>query len=158
VFTTVVLALVVGTVSSISVGTVRQSFPAVTGQVNVPGLVGSVEVLRDDYGVPQIYADNAEDLFEAQGFVHAQDRFYEMDFRRHLAAGRLSELYGKSQVGTDTYVRTLGWRRVAEQELPLLAPSTRRYLDAYAAGVNTYLKGRPAADLSLEYTLLGVQR
>jgi penicillin amidase len=157
VFTTVVLALVVGTVSSISVGTVRQSFPAVTGQINVPGLVGSVEVLRDDYGVPQIYADNAEDLFEAQGFVHAQDRFYEMDFRRHLAAGRLSELYGKSQVGTDTYVRTLGWRRVAEQELPLLAPSTRRYLDAYAAGVNTYLKGRPAADLSLEYTLLGVQ-
>ena len=156
-FTAVVLALVVGTVGSISVGTVRQSFPEVTGQINVPGLVGSVEVLRDDYGVPQIYADNAEDLFEAQGFVHAQDRFYEMDFRRHLAAGRLSELYGKSQVGTDTYVRTLGWRRVAEQELPLLAPSTRRYLDAYAAGVNTYLKGRSAADMSLEYTLLGVQ-
>ncbi|HSU36166.1 MAG TPA: penicillin acylase family protein, partial [Propionibacteriaceae bacterium] len=156
-FTAVVLALVVGTVSSISVGTVRQSFPGVTGQINLPGLVGSVEVLRDDYGVPQIYADNAEDLFEAQGFVHAQDRFYEMDFRRHLAAGRLSELYGKAQVGTDTYVRTLGWRRVAEQELPLLAPSTRRYLDAYAAGVNSYLKGRSAADLSLEYTLLGVQ-
>ena len=156
-FTAVVLALVVGAVSSISVGTVRQSFPGVTGQINVPGLVGSVEVLRDDYGVPRIYADNAEDLFEAQGFVHAQDRFYEMDFRRHLAAGRLSELYGKSQVGTDTYVRTLGWRRVAEQELPLLAPSTRRYLDAYAAGVNTYLNGRSAADLSLEYTLLGVQ-
>ena len=79
-------------------------------------------MLRDAYGVPQIYADNAEDLFEAQGFVHAQDRFYEMDFRRHLAAGRLSELYGESQVETDAYVRTLGWRRVAEQELPLLSP------------------------------------
>ena len=64
-FTAVVLAIVVGTVSSISVGTVRQSFPEVTGQINVPGLVGSVEVLRDEYGVPQIYADNAEDLFEA---------------------------------------------------------------------------------------------
>ena len=72
-------------------------------------------MLRDAYGVPQIYADTAEDLFEAQGFVHAQDRFYEMDFRRHLAAGRLSELYGESQVETDTYIRTLGWRRVAER-------------------------------------------
>ena len=106
-------------------------------------------MLRDAYGVPHIYADNAEDLFEAQGYVHAQDRFYEMDFRRHLAAGRLSELFGKSQVETDAYVRTLGWRRVAEQELALLAPSTRRYLDAYAAGVNAYLQrplgGRPVA-------------
>ena len=139
------------------IGTVRQSFPQLEGRISLPGLVGSVEVLRDAYGVPHIYADNAEDLFEAQGYVHAQDRFYEMDFRRHLAAGRLSELYGKSQVETDAYVRTLGWRRVAEQELALLAPSTRRYLDAYASGVNAYLHGRTADDLSLEYALLGVQ-
>ena len=89
--------------------------------------------------------------------MHAQDRFYEMDFRRHLAAGRLSELYGASQVQTDAYVRTLGWRRVAEQELALLAPSTRRALDAYAAGVNAYLGARSAAELSLEYRLLGLQ-
>jgi penicillin amidase len=157
VFTAVVLALALGGLSSVVIGTVRQSFPQVEGRISVPGLVGSVEVLRDGYGVPQIYADNAEDLFEAQGYVHAQDRFYEMDFRRHLAAGRLSELYGKSQVETDAYVRTLGWRRVAEQELNLLAPSTRRYLDAYASGVNAYLHGRTADDLSLEYALLGVQ-
>ena len=104
--------------------------------------------------MPHIYADNPEDLFEAQGYVHAQDRFFEMDFRRHLAAGRLSELFGPSQVETDAYVRTLGWRRVAQRELALLAPSTRRYLDAYAAGVNAYLAGRTAADLSLEYSLL----
>ena len=123
----------------------------------VPGLKGQVEVLRDSYGVPHIYADNPEDLFQAQGYVHAQDRFFEMDFRRHLAAGRLSELFGISQLETDAYVRTLGWRRVAEQELALLAPSTRRYLDAYAAGVNAYLAGRSAADLSLEYSLLRLQ-
>ncbi|HEX3205556.1 MAG TPA: penicillin acylase family protein, partial [Propionibacteriaceae bacterium] len=123
----------------------------------VPGLKGQVEVLRDTYGVPHIYADNPEDLFEAQGYVHAQDRFFEMDFRRHLAAGQLSELFGPSQVETDIYVRTLGWRRVAEQELALLAPSTRRYLDAYAAGVNAYLADWTAADLSLEYSLLRLQ-
>ena len=125
--------------------------------MDVAGLSGNVEVLRDAYGVPQIYADTAEDLFAAQGFVHAQDRFYEMDFRRHLASGRLSELYGESQVETDAYIRTLGWRRVAEAELALLAPSSRRYLDAYASGVNAYLTDRSAGDLSLEYTLLGLQ-
>jgi penicillin G amidase len=157
IFTAIVLVLALGGVSSVGVATVRESFPETSGRVTIPGLRGQVEVLRDSYGVPQIYADNPEDLFQAQGYVHAQDRFFEMDFRRHLAAGRLSELFGKSQVETDAYVRTLGWRRVAEQELALLAPSTRRYLDAYAAGVNAYLGGRSAADLSLEYSVLKLQ-
>lgn len=157
VFTAILVALALGGLSSLAIGTVRQSFPVLAGTITLPGLSQPVEVLRDSYGVPQIYADNAEDLFQAQGFLHAQDRFYEMDFRRHLAAGRLSELYGKSQVSTDTYVRTLGWRRVAEQELTLLSSSTRRYLDAYAAGVNLYLHNRPAGAVSLEYTLLGIQ-
>ena len=156
-FTIVVLVLASGALASISVGTVRQSFPEADGRVDVAGLSGNVEVLRDAYGVPQIYADTAEDLFAAQGFVHAQDRFYEMDFRRHLASGRLAELYGESQVETDAYIRTLGWRRVAEAELALLAPSSRRYLDAYASGVNAYLTDRSAGDLSLEYILLGLQ-
>ncbi len=157
IFPTIVLVLAVGALASVSFGTVRQSFPTTTGQISVAGLTTSVEVLRDEYGVPQIYADSADDLFAAQGFVHAQDRFYEMDFRRHLAAGRLSELYGPSQVETDAYVRTLGWRRVAEQELTVLAPSTRRYLDAYASGVNAYLQQRSVTDLSLEYSLLAVR-
>jgi penicillin amidase len=157
VFSVVLLMLAAAALTSVGVGTVRQSFPEHAGRLTVPGLRGPVEVLRDGYGVPHIYADTAEDLFLAQGFVHAQDRFYEMDFRRHLSAGRLSELYGESQLQTDAYVRTLGWRRVAEQELELLAPSTRRALDAYAAGVNAYVSGRSARELSLEYTLLGLQ-
>jgi len=157
IFTAIVLVLAVGGLSSVGIATVRRSFPQISGQLMVPGLKGQVEVLRDSYGVPNIYADNPEDLFLAQGYVHAQDRFFEMDFRRHLAAGRLSELFGASQVESDAYIRTLGWRRVAEQELALLAPSTRRYLDAYAAGVNAYLAGRSAADLSLEYSLLRLQ-
>jgi penicillin amidase len=157
IFTALVVVLALGTLASLSVATVRRSFPTLTGNLIVPGLKGPVDVLRDSYGVPHIYADNPEDLFAAQGYVQAQDRFYEMDFRRHLAAGRLSELYGASQVQTDAYIRTLGWRRVAEQELSLVSASTRRYLDAYAAGVNTYIHGKPAADLSLEYSLLGLQ-
>jgi penicillin amidase len=157
IFTALVVVLALGTLTSLSVATVRRSFPALSGNLLVSGLKGPVDIFRDSYGVPHIYADNPEDLFEAQGYTQAQDRFYEMDFRRHLAAGRLSELYGPSQVQTDAYVRTLGWRRVAEQELPLLSASTRRYLDAYAAGVNAFIHGKPAADLSLEYSLLGLQ-
>ena len=157
IFTAVVLVLALGGLTSLAIATVRTSFPETSGRLMVSGLKGQVEVLRDSYGVPHIYADNPEDLFQAQGYVHAQDRFFEMDFRRHLAAGRLSELFGVSQLETDSYVRTLGWRRAAEQELTLLAPSTRRYLDAYAAGVNAYLAGRSAADLSLEYSLLRLQ-
>ena len=157
IFTAIVLVLALGSLSSVGIATVRQSFPQQSGRLTVAGLKGQVEVLRDSYGVPNIYADNPEDLFQAQGYVHAQDRFFEMDFRRHLAAGRLSELFGESQLEADAYLRTLGLWRVAEQELALLAPSTRRYLDAYAAGVNAYLGGKSAADLSLEYSLLRLQ-
>jgi len=149
--------LTLGALFSLAVATARQSFPEYSGDVVLPGLTGSVEVLRDSYGVPHIYADNPEDLFEAQGYVQASDRFYEMDFRRHLAAGRLSELYGPSQIEADSYIRTLGWRRVAEQELTLLSASTRRYLDAYASGVNAYIRGKEARHLSLEYSVLDLK-
>jgi penicillin G amidase len=157
IFTAIVLVLALGSLSSVGIATVRRSFPETSGRLMVSGLKGQVEVWRDSFGVPQIYADNPEDLFLAQGYVQAQDRFFEMDFRRHLAAGRLSELFGKSQLESDTYIRTLGWRRIAEQELALLAPSTRRYLDAYAAGVNASIADRAAGDISLEYSLLRLQ-
>lgn len=116
--------------------TIGRSSPQVSGKATLHGLSVDVTVLRDRWGVPQIYADDAEDLFRAQGYVHAQDRFWEMDFRRHVTAGRLSELFGKSTLDTDQVVRTLGWRHMAEQELSLLSPETRRYLDAYSQGVN----------------------
>ena len=151
----VVLALV--GLAGVTVATVRRSFPQTEGEISLPGLTAPVEVLRDRWGVAHIYADNADDLFTAQGYVQAQDRFFEMDVRRHITAGRLAELFGAAQVETDTFIRTLGWRRVAEQELQLLSASTRRYLDAYADGVNAYLQSHSTADISLEYSLLGLQ-
>jgi penicillin G amidase len=157
IFTALVVIMALGALSSLAVGTARRSLPDYSGELVLPGLIGTVEVKRDSYGVPHVYADNPEDLFLAQGYIQASDRFYEMDYRRHLAAGRLSELYGPGQVEADSYIRTLGWRRVAEEELALLSASTRRYLDAYASGVNAYIRGKPAADLSLEYSVLGVQ-
>lgn len=157
ILTAIVVVLALGGLSSLGVATVRRSFPQTEGEIALPVLSGPVEVLRDANGVPHLYADDPQDLFAAQGFVHAQDRFFEMDLRRHVTAGRLSELFGPSQVTTDAFTRTMGWRRVAEAEVDLLSAKSRRYLEAYASGVNAYLRGRSAGDLSLEYTLLGVQ-
>ena len=150
------LVLLVGALSSLAVVQTRLTFPTLSGEQSVPGLNGQVEVLRDGYGVPHIYADTPEDLFMVQGYVHAQDRFFEMDFRRHVVAGRLSEWFGASQYSTDAFIRTLGWRRVSEQELGLLSSSTRRYLDAYSAGVNAYLDEKGRSNLALEFSVLGL--
>ncbi len=139
--------------------TVRRSFPSLDGEVRLPGLGAEVTVHRDRWGVPHIYAGSGEDLMRAQGYVHAQDRFWEMDLRRHITAGRLSELFGETTLETDKVVRTMGWRRVAEQEIALLAPDTRRYLEAYADGVNAWLRQHPETSTqSLEYAVLGLQR
>jgi len=139
----------------VAVSTVRRPFPELSGQLEVDGLSGKVDVIRDARGIPTIYADTAADLFRAQGYVSAQDRFFEMDLRRHITAGRLSELVGKGGLETDRVIRTMGWRRIAQQELPKLASTTRQYLQAYADGVNAYIKqAESPADLSLEYQVL----
>ena len=154
VVTLVVVAIVVAT--GVGVSLVRQSFPQTSGTLTLSGLTAKVTVLRDDRGAPQIYADNPQDLFRAQGYVAAQDRFFEMDLRRHITAGRLSEMVGQDGVDTDRVIRTMGWRRVAEAELPTLAPTTRQYLQAYADGVNAYIKAAGSPDkMGLEYTVLG---
>ncbi|MGW2435990.1 penicillin acylase family protein [Streptomyces goshikiensis] len=140
-----------------SVDTVRASYPQTTGSLKVPGLTGTVEVKRDASGIPQLYADNDDDLFRAQGFVHAQDRFWEMDVRRHMTSGRLSEMFGSGQVETDAFLRTLGWRQVAQAEYDTkLSPETKKYLQSYADGVNAYLKGKSGKDLSVEHAALGI--
>ena len=152
-----VLVLLVGAAGIYAVHLVRAPMPQLAGTIEVAGLANAVTVLRDERGVPVIEADTLEDLFFAQGFVHAQDRFWEMDVRRHITAGRLSEMFGASQVPTDAFLRTLGWRRVAEAEVGMLSDRSRRILDAYAAGVNAYLADRDPAELSLEYSVLGLQ-
>ncbi len=151
----VVVALVAGFV--VAVWTVHRSFPQTDGTIDVPGLQQPVTVDRDRFGIPQIYAETSTDLFFAQGYVQAQDRFFQMDFQRHLTSGTLSSLFGRSAVKTDIFVRTLGWHRVAQRELPLLSTDSRRYLEAYSAGVNAYLADHHGSSLSLEYALLSLK-
>ncbi len=155
----VVAALVVLLLIAVllGIGVVRRSFPTTDGTLSIPGLDSQVVVTRDASGIPRIEADTARDLFLAQGFVHAQDRFWEMDFRRHVTAGRLSELFGASQYRTDAFIRTLGWRRVAEEEVARLDATTLSYYQAYADGVNAYLADRSPTEVSLEYGILGLQ-
>ncbi|MGX5769966.1 penicillin acylase family protein [Microbacterium trichothecenolyticum] len=150
----VVLALIaVGFVAF----TAQRSFPQLSGEVKAAGLEADVTVQRDVLGIPTITADSSHDLFFAQGYVHAQDRFWEMDFRRHVTSGRLSEMFGESQLGTDKFLRTLGWHDIAEQEVDALDDTQRAYYDAYADGVNAYLADHQGADASFEYAVLGLQ-
>lgn len=148
----VVLLLLAGLVTGTVL--VRRPFPQTSGETTLPGLEADVEVIRDGNGIPQLYGDSLEDLMRGQGYVHAQERFYEMDIRRHVTAGRLSELFGEEGLETDKYIRTMGWRRVAEHELAILEPQTRTALQAYADGVNAYLDAHGTTEIAVEYTLL----
>lgn len=134
--------------------TIRHSFPQLSGEIRLSGLDGPVDIYRDSDGIPHIYASTLHDIFFAQGYVHAQDRFWQMDFWRHIGSGQLSEMFGASQVETDVFLRTLGWRQVAEQELAALDETSIAILEAYAAGVNAYLQDHQGSALSLEYAIL----
>ncbi|MDQ1286635.1 MAG: penicillin amidase [Actinomycetota bacterium] len=155
---TVFLAALLVVATATGVTLVRRPFPVTEGRISLPGLGAEVSVRRDALGVPQIYADTPDDLFRGQGYVHAQDRFFEMDLRRHVSAGRLSELTGQDDDAllSDKIVRTLGWRQVAQAELEQADDATRRHLESYSRGVNDYLRGRSAAQLSVNYSLLGL--
>ncbi len=131
-----------------------RSFPQVDGEIHLQGLKGPVDVYRDKMGIPHIYASTLHDLFYAQGFVHAQDRFWQMDAWRHIGSGTLSEMFGKGQLETDSFLRTLGWREVAQAEWDGMGPESRSILQAYTDGVNAYLKNHTGTSLSLEYAVL----
>lgn len=132
---------------------VARPWPRTEGVLRATGLDGEVTIYRDRWGVPHVYAGTRHDLFFAQGYVHAQDRFAQMEHWRRLGSGRLSELYGERTLDQDRLARTLGWRRTAEEEFRLLDAETRGVLEAYAEGVNAYMASRTGR-LGLEFTLL----
>jgi penicillin amidase len=133
---------------------ITRSFPQTDGEIQLPGLDAPVEVYRDSYGVPHIYASTADDLFFTQGYVHAQDRFWQMDFWRHIGSGRLAEMFGESQLETDQILRTMGFARIAQEELETFDSTSKAIMESYSQGVNAYLAERQGADLSLEYLVL----
>jgi penicillin amidase len=128
--------------------------PKLEGEIKISGLGAPVEVKRDRWGVPHLFAQSLPDLFTAQGFIHAQERLFQMEFNRRLVAGRLSEVLGELTLPLDRWMRTLTMRRVAEFEVGLLADEDRSLLEAYAAGVTAFIQ---AGSLPVEFTLLRYQ-
>jgi penicillin amidase len=118
------------------------------------GLSAPVEVWRDSLAVPHVWARNEEDLFRAMGYVHAQDRLFQMEMFRRAADGRLAEILGKDVLDTDRFLRTVGMGRAAAENEARLAPEQRRMLQAYADGVNAWIRAHPGP-LPPEFVTLG---
>ncbi len=133
----------------------RQSLPQLEGEVRAPELSAPVEVLRDAYGIPHIYAASQPDAVYALGYVHAQDRLWQMEMNRRIGAGRLAEVLGPAALDTDRFLRTVGVRRSAQANLARLDPEARELLAAYASGVNAFLAGNPV--LPVEFHLMGIR-
>ena len=140
-------------VAALGVYVIRRPFPVVQGQLRVPGVRAPVEIIRDRWGIPHIFAQTVTDLVFAQGYVHAQDRLWQMEFNRRIASGRLSEIFGDVTLKEDRFLRTVGLRRSAELDLAQLDPETRSTLESYAAGVNAYIT-QNRRRLPVEFTVL----
>jgi len=152
----VLIALVVILVAGIIL--VRQPFPKTDGTVAVNGLTDEVRIFRDEFGIPHIFAENEKDMFFAQGYVHAQDRFWQMEFWRHQGQGRLSEMLGDQTLDVDKFLRNVGFNRAAERHVAYYQeyyPEYMEILDAYGAGVNAYIDEH-RDELSFNIRLLGL--
>ena len=134
----------------------RGSLPEIDGERAIRGLAAPVEVVRDRHGIPHILARSEEDALFALGYVHAQDRLWQMEMNRRIGAGRLAEVLGAPALDTDRLLRVLGLYRRAEAGLAHLSPGARRRIDAYANGINAWLETR-TGPLPPEFLILGFE-
>ena len=136
----------------------RGPLPEHEGAVTIEGLNDEVTIMRDEFGVPHIYATNLHDLRFAQGYIQAQDRWWQMEFWRHTGAGRIQELTGQtaSLTGTDIFIRTIGWEESSIRDIEAMNPETLAELQSFADGVNAYIMNRPVGELAFEYNVLGL--
>ena len=133
----------------------RTSLPRTSGTVQAAGLDAALEIVRDADGVPHIYAATDHDAFFGLGYVHAQDRLWQLEMNRRIGSGRLAEILGEDALEIDQWQRIMGYRRVAEANLPGLAAAARAALEAYAAGYNAWLA--EGHTLPPEFLILGVK-
>lgn len=131
----------------------RGRWPRTQGKLSAPGLEGPVEIIRDTWGVPHIFAKNETDLFFAQGYVQAQDRLWQMEMSRQISNGTLATMLGPNGVPVDRFLRTLGLRRAAERGWSQVTGDARAFAEAFCAGVNARMKAEP---LPLECSIFGV--
>ncbi len=132
----------------------RGSIATWDGTRHVAGLLKSVEIVRDQYGVPHIKAETIPDAYFALGYVHAQDRLWQMEIARRVGAGRMSEIFGPRTIDMDRYMRTIGFAGQSERSLAHFKPETRTYIDAYVRGVNAMILGTEGP-LAPEFVIFG---
>jgi penicillin amidase len=132
---------------------IYRPLPQIDGTASLSGLQQQVTVDRDRWGVPHIRAASVEDLAEAQGYVMAQDRLWQMDLLRRAARGQLSEILGPVTLPIDKQFRTYSFNRAAERDATLLGPEPRKILEAYARGINEFID-QHEKNLPLEFSLL----
>ena len=154
----IVILIVTTAVFGWSWRTATSPLPKHDGAVILEGLSAPVEILRDERGIAHIYAATKTDLLFAQGYVHAQDRWFTMDLYRRVARGELAGLVGddESALENDRLMRAFGFAELAKRDYAALDAETRRAIDAFAAGVNAYIADRKPGRLALEYSVLSL--
>jgi penicillin amidase len=135
----------------------RGSLSQTAGTLSVVGIDNPIEIVRDEDGVPHIYANTESEALFGLGYVHAQDRLWQMEFQRRVGHGRLSEILGDATLETDKFLRTLGVSRAAEQAWQHATPTEVKVLTYYVAGVNAFISEHKGRQLPIEFTILGVE-
>jgi penicillin amidase len=131
----------------------RKRLPQINGNLTLPGLSKQVEIIRDRWGVPHIYADNLNDLFFAQGFIHAQDRLWQMEIFRRTATGQLSEIFGEIALETDKASRTFGFNRIGQADWVNAKKEEQDIISSYINGINAFIE-HPSSKMPVEFILL----
>ncbi|MDP9127738.1 MAG: penicillin acylase family protein, partial [Pseudomonadota bacterium] len=152
-----VLILVSGVTACSVVGWLFwRAMPDYAGQASMPGLSDPVHIVRDEYGVPHIFAHSMYDAARALGYVHASERLFQMEMQRRAGQGRLSEILGPDGLSIDKFIRTLGLYKLAQSSFEALTPDAQKFFQAYADGVNAWLKANRKA-LPPEFLVLGLK-
>ena len=155
-FTTAFAALVLLVVAGVLGGYayLRRSLPSIDGVVSVSGLSAPIDIVRDGDAIPHIFAANRLDGLFGLGYVHAQDRLWQMEFQRRIGSGRLSEIFGAATIPQDRFLRTVGFERAARESWRTLPEQARTEINAYVAGINAFLAAHHGSRLPPEFTLL----
>lgn len=135
---------------------VKKSFPETKGEIDLKGLKSEVKIYRDDFGIPYIEAENEDDLFFALGFVHAQDRLFQMDITRRAGMGRLAEVLGANAREFDLMFRTTGFNEIAKKLFENSSTESKRICKSYTDGINAFID-YASGNFSIEFDLLNYQ-
>lgn len=149
----ILLIIVLVTVGLLFNSLTKKSFYEESGTVKVKGISKKVNIYKSELGVSKIFADNENDMYFSLGYIHAQDRLWQMDLGRRVAEGRLSEIFGKDVLDYDILFRTIGISRNAETQYQKLSSVSKSVLDAYCRGVNCFIDNN-SKDLPLEFDIL----